>query len=356
MNKWFSTAGVFVAMAASSQACVLKSEDDASRFQEVIPRADHVKVAGPEDAQGSGSSSQSIQSDEPWADGPWAKYYGFTRHVRKSVNQVAGAVLGSVWIIVHTKPTSVDEKEATWGPWTDSLEPVTYQFRVTEVAEDEYEYRLEGRPKNTQGEFRTVLLGKGWGKGHSSHGDGSFMLDLDVAHELDPFNGETGKIKITHDLPPNITSDLFSQPRTITAEQERSRRHRHAEGRRLHRRRRQQHHQEGRHPDPEPVERHRRGSGRHHADRRRSALREGERGRVLGLGLLPGLLRGLRRIRLEGGRRQRLRLREPSLALTSPSLDASPSSSPGEGDLSSIGQTLPLAFASCRRSVSWGWR
>ncbi len=218
MNKWFSIAGVFVAVAASSQACVLKSEDDASRFQEVIPRADHVKVAGPEDTQGSGSSSQSIQSDEPWANGPWAKYYGFTRHVRKSVNQVAGAVLGSVWIIVHTKPTSVDEKEATWGPWTDSLEPVTYQFRVTEVAEDEYEYRLEGRPKNTQGEFRTVLLGKGWGKGHTSHGDGSFMLDLDVAHELDPFNGETGKVKITHDLPPNITSDLFSQPRTITAE------------------------------------------------------------------------------------------------------------------------------------------
>ena len=218
MNKWFSTAGVFVAMAASSQACVLKSEDDASRFQEVIPRADHVKVDDREHAPAGGSSSQSIQSDEPWADGPWAKYYGFTRHVRKSVNQVAGAVLGSVWIIVHTKPTSVDEKEATWGPWTDSLEPVTYQFRVTEVAEDEYEYRLEGRPKNTQGEFRTVLLGKGWGKGHSSHGDGSFMLDLDVAHELDPFNGETGKIKITHDLPPNITSDLFSQPRTITAE------------------------------------------------------------------------------------------------------------------------------------------
>lgn len=218
MNNWFSKAGVLVATAVLSQACVLKSEDDASRFQQVIPRADHVKVAGPEDAQGSGSASQSVQSDEPWADGPWAKYYGFTRHVRKNVNQVAGAVLGSVWIIVHTKPTSVDEKEATWGPWTDSLEPVTYQFRVTEVAEDEYEYRLEGRPKNTQGEFKTLLLGKGWGRGHASHGDGYFVLDLDAAHELDPFNGDTGKIKITHDLPPDITSDLFSQPRTITAE------------------------------------------------------------------------------------------------------------------------------------------
>lgn len=220
MNKWISKAGVLVAVAAFSQGCVLKPEDDASRFQEVIPQADHVKVAGPEDAQKGGSASQSIQADEPWANGPWAKYYGFTRHVRKNVNQVAGIVLGSVWIIVHTKPTSVDEKEATWGPWTDSLEPVTYQFRVTEVGEHEYEYRLEGRPKNAQGEFKTVLLGKGWGKGHASHGDGNFTIDLDVAHELDPFtnDGESGKVKITHDLPPNITSDLFSQPRTITAE------------------------------------------------------------------------------------------------------------------------------------------
>lgn len=227
MTKWFhrgfSKLGAFVAAAALIQGCVLKQEDDVSKFQEAIPQADHVKVAGPEDAQNGGSSGQSIQADEPWANGPWAKYYGFTRHVRKGVNQVAGVVLGSVWIIVHTHPTSVDEKEATWGPWTDSLEPVTYRFRVTEVGADEYEYRLEGRPKTSSNDadYKTVLLGKGWGKGHASHGDGYFVIDLDVARELDPFNvdsGESGKIKITHDLPPDITSNLFSQPRTITAE------------------------------------------------------------------------------------------------------------------------------------------
>ncbi len=227
MTKWFNRGfwklGAWVAAAAIGQGCVLKQEEDVSKFQQAIPQADHVKVAGPEDAQGSGSSGgQSIQGDEPWANGPWAKYYGFTRQVRKGVNQVAGVVLGSVWIIVHTHPTSVDDHEATWGPWTDSLEPVTYRFRVTEVGQKEYEYRLEGRPKgsNSDADYKTILLGEGWGKGHSSHGDGYFTIDLDVAHELDPFtaDGETGKIKITHDLPPDITSNLFSQPRTITAE------------------------------------------------------------------------------------------------------------------------------------------
>lgn len=223
MTKWFHL-GAFVAAAGLGQGCVLKQEDDVSKFQEAIPQADHVKVAGPEDAQGGSSSAgQNIQADEPWANGPWAKYYGFTRHVRKGVNQVAGVVLGSVWIIVHTHPTSVDEKEATWGPWTDSLEPVTYRFRVTEVGQKQYEYRLEGRPKgsSSDADYKTVLLGKGCGKGHPNHGDGDFSIDLDVAHELDPFNvdpEETGKIKIVHDLPPDITSNLFSQPRTITAE------------------------------------------------------------------------------------------------------------------------------------------
>jgi hypothetical protein len=227
MTKWIkrglSRVGSVVAVAALLQGCVLKEQDDVSRFQEAIPEADSVRVAGPEDAQGNGSSGgQSIQSDEPWANGPWAKYYGFTRQVRKGVNQVAAAVLGSVWIIVHTRPTTIDEKEATWGPWTDSLEPVTYRFRVTEVGEKEYEYRLEGRPKasSSDGDYKTVLLGKGWGRGHASHGDGSFVIDLDTAYELDPFNagGESGKIKITHDLPPDITSNLFAQPRTVTAE------------------------------------------------------------------------------------------------------------------------------------------
>ncbi len=154
-----------------------------------------MQVDGPEAAQKPSSSAASfeglngVKSDEPWANGPWAYWYGFTRYVRQGVNKVTAEVLGGVWIIVNTKPTSVSENEAIWGPYTDSLEPVTYRFRVTEVGPDEYDYKLEGRPKesSSDADYQAVLYGKGWGKGNDKHGDGFFVIDMDVARELDPF-------------------------------------------------------------------------------------------------------------------------------------------------------------------------
>jgi hypothetical protein len=211
-----------VASTIALSGCVLEKKEDAGRFREAIPQADQVEVSGPESAQGQQGAASQTQADEPWANGPWAKYYGFTRVVRDGVNAITGVILGSVWIIVHTQPTSVEENEAVWGPWTDSLEPVTWRFRVTEVGQDEYEYRLEGRPKSSDSDsdFRPVLLGKGFGKAHPSHGDGDFTIDLDTARELDPFylGDDSGTVKVTHDLPQNITDNLFALPKTITAE------------------------------------------------------------------------------------------------------------------------------------------
>ncbi len=204
--------------------CVLeKKDDDVGRFREAIPEAKAVEVSGPDSAQSqTGATSTTLSTDEPWANGPWAKYYGFTRYVRQGVNGITAAVLGSVWIIVHTHPSDVTDNEAIWGPYTDSLEPVTWRFRVTEVGEKEYDYALEGRPKGSQsdGDYRAVLTGKGWGRGHEKHGDGFFQIDLDTWKALDAFNhqDDSGTVKITHDLPPDITSNLFSQPRTVTAE------------------------------------------------------------------------------------------------------------------------------------------
>ena len=222
-NRGLVKVGALVLGTLVAQGCVLKQkESDASKFQEVIPQAEAVQVAGPEDGQAAGSGTQSIQSDEPWADGPWAKWYGFTRHVRKGVNGVTGVILGSVWILVHTQPTNVSDKQATWGPYTDALEPVAWRFRITQVGDKEYDYFLEGRPKASKSEsdYLQVLTGKGWAKGHPNHGDGFFEIDLDKAKELDPFEhqGDSGTLKVTHDLPPNITTNIDAQPRSITAE------------------------------------------------------------------------------------------------------------------------------------------
>ena len=213
-----------------AQGCVLKPEDDADRFRDAIPQAEAVKVDGPETvAQAPQSQSASFEglngvksADEPWADGPWAYWYGFTRHIRQGVNKVTAEVLGGIWIVVNTKPTSVEKNEAIWGPYTDSLEPVTYRFRVTEVNPDEYDYALEGRPKGStsDADYKAVLYGKGWGKGNEKHGDGFFVIDLDASRELDPFGkdpNDSGTVRIDHDLPSTITTDLFSGPRLVTA-------------------------------------------------------------------------------------------------------------------------------------------
>jgi hypothetical protein len=217
---WVALAVVGSSMALSG--CVLEKKEGADRFREALPTAENVEVSGPESAQGEQGTASHVQTEEPWANGPWAKYYGFTRHVRDGVNKVTAAVLGSIWIIVHSDPSSVADKEAIWGPYTDSLSPATWRFRVTEVGEDSYTYALEGRPKgsSSDADYRAVLIGNGFGKGHESHGDGSFTIDLDTARALDPFEmgDESGQLIITHDLPPNITDNLFALPKTITAE------------------------------------------------------------------------------------------------------------------------------------------
>ena len=210
-------------------ACALQKKDDADRFREAIPQAKHVVVPGPEgEPQGDQNAAslepgQRAQShDGHWADGPWAKFYGFTREVRDGVNHASGGVLGVVWLIVRTQPSSVEGDEAIWGPYSDALEPATWRFRIREVADDEYDYFLEGRPKSSSsdGDFKPVISGKGWAKGHAQHGDGYFEMDLDAGRALDPFDyeDESGKVKVTHDLPPNITTNIAALPRTIRAE------------------------------------------------------------------------------------------------------------------------------------------
>ena len=219
MVKWLGAAALATVV---GPGCALGSGDDADRFREAIPQADAVTVPGPEQRAAGNQASQSLTaSDEPWANGPWAHYYGFTREVRDGVNHVTGAILGSVWLVVHTNPSTVSEKEAIWGPYTDALEPATWRLRVTEVAHDKYDYFLEGRPKtsDSDSDWVAVLEGTGFGKNHPKHGDGQFTLDLDAARALDPFTSEdTGKIVVEHDLPSDITSNIAALPRVIRAD------------------------------------------------------------------------------------------------------------------------------------------
>lgn len=204
--------------------CTLEKKDDAGEFRDAVPQSQAIALSGP-DASGTvtqtAAEGQSSRTLGTGASTPYAKWYGFTRDMRDGVNAITGAVLGSVWLVVQTTPSAVSADSATWGPWHDELDPATYRVRVTRVAPDEYDYALEGRSKTStaDADFRTVLSGHGYGKPHAKHGQGTFVIDLDVAKVLDPQKhpDDSGTVTVTHDLPHDFSDDLQALPRAITA-------------------------------------------------------------------------------------------------------------------------------------------
>jgi hypothetical protein len=224
-SRFVIAALVLSAASAGLAGCMLEKQDDGDEFREAVPKREAVVVAGPDQDGAADSSAASVttQAAEPWTGGPYSKWYGFTRVVRAGVNVVTAAVLGSAWVIVRTEPSSVEDGEAVWGPYTDALEPVTYRFRVTRVADAEYDYVLEGRPKasSSDSDYVAVLKGHGYGKRHDQHGEGEFTIDLDAARELDPFahGDDSGTVRVVHHLPRNMKDGDYL-PRTIVAEVE----------------------------------------------------------------------------------------------------------------------------------------
>ncbi len=206
-----------------ASGCTLEKKDDAGEFRDAVPQSQSVALSGPEGSSSTSTAAAgpSLRTLDTGSSAPYATWYGFTRDMRDGVNAITGVVLGSVWLVVQTTPSSVSADSATWGPWQDELAPSSYRVRVTRVATDEYDYVLEGRSKTAtaDADYRAVLTGHGYGKPHAKHGQGTFSIDLDVAKSLDPYKhqNDSGKVTVTHDLPHEFSENLAALPRSITA-------------------------------------------------------------------------------------------------------------------------------------------
>jgi hypothetical protein len=218
---WF--AGCSLALCASSGCTLDKKDDAADAFREAVPQEQSVALSGP-DPKSAGTTADAKPTRRTLGTAPapaYAKWYGFTREMRRGVNQVTAGVLGGVWAILHVPPTTLGKDAAVWGPYTDELEPATYRFRITRVAEDEYEYTLDGRPKasSDDDDYRAVLTGHGYGRPHALHGKGEFRIDLDVANSLDPFahSDDSGSVQVSYALPHEFLDHPNPLPRSITA-------------------------------------------------------------------------------------------------------------------------------------------
>ena len=219
---WLAGCSLF-ALSASSGCTLDKKDDGADEFREAVPTQDSTALSGPDSsaASSTAAAAPSRRTLGTTSTPSYAKWYGFTRAMRQGVNQVTAGVLGSVWAILHVPPSTLSGNTASWGPYTDELEPVTYRFRIERIALDEYDYTLEGRPKasSNDSDFHAVLTGHGYGKPHALHGQGEFSIDLDVAKSLDPFAhpDDSGRVQISYDLPRDFLENPSYLPRSITA-------------------------------------------------------------------------------------------------------------------------------------------
>ena len=210
----------FVLAATALTGCAAQNDDASNEFQEALPEQGSVNVDGPDGARADiGAQSGTFGTMGNGGASDPAFWYSFTRDVRDGVNVVTAVVLVSVWAIVHTEPSEIDEDHAVWGPYDgDALDPARYRLKMDRIGEHHFRYVLEGQ-KKSGGEYQIVLDGDGYSRKSESHGDGQFVLDLGNAKVLDPSRhaNDSGTVTIVHDLPEDIGRRRDALPRTIIA-------------------------------------------------------------------------------------------------------------------------------------------
>ena len=205
--------GFGAALGMAQLGCMV-NVDDGEKFREPIPESSRVSLALP----GSGAASPAAETLAYDGAGERAKFYEFTRALADGVDGVTRSILGSIWIVVHTRPTTIANHEATWGPGADALSPVVWRLKVTEVSAGVFDYQLDGRPKgsNAESDYLAVLKGRGYGRSHAEHRNGWFLVDNDAARKLDPARAhDQGTTKIAHQLhtwPATIAVEIRPTP------------------------------------------------------------------------------------------------------------------------------------------------
>lgn len=185
-------------------------EDEADRFRNALPEQKDITLAvngtaGSSSAALTGTRAQSLrlQGGQGVPSAGKAQFYTFTRQVADAVDRGTVGILGAVAVVLDHPPTTLESKKAVWGPVQgSSLDPVTYRFTVTEVGDDEYDYVLDGRPRDSQAEadFQAILSGHGWGKDHPDRRRGWFTLSHTAENALEAGrSSDTGTVKITFD-------------------------------------------------------------------------------------------------------------------------------------------------------------
>jgi len=211
-----------------TQGCTLQT-GDANRYREALPQTSDAALAVP-GSQVSGSSAQSASGVRLQGIGGGgggsgssgdASFYVFTRDVADGVDLVTVLVIGEVTAITSLPPTTIDANHAVWGPGSsNALDPVSWKLTVTHAGDGGYDYEVDGRPhlSTSDSDWKPVLTGHGYDASDARHRSGTFMVDRDALHALDPSgNQDGGQVKVTFDgrtYPISITADVTTNDGT----------------------------------------------------------------------------------------------------------------------------------------------
>jgi hypothetical protein len=119
--------------------------------------------------------------------GQTASLYVLTRQTTGQVNGFVGGALDTLGNIARTPPAAVGPDSAAWGPITDVLSPVAGRLLIVRVGPGAHQFRLDLRPKSgDDSTFQPFLQGASTGATPGGPTQGTFSVDLSLAHQLDP--------------------------------------------------------------------------------------------------------------------------------------------------------------------------
>ena len=124
--------------------------------------------------------------------GQTASLYVFTRQTTGQVNGFVGGALDTLGTIARTPPAAIGPDSAVWGPLTDALSPVAGRLVIVRIGPGAHQFRLDLRPKSgDDSSFETFLQGASTGAAPGGPTRGTFLVDLSLAHRLDPVANAT---------------------------------------------------------------------------------------------------------------------------------------------------------------------
>lgn len=158
-------------------------------FLGAIPTTEDISIRVPE------SAGQALSLGER------SEFYETTRNVSRGINGGIIAVFALMDAIVHQPPTVKEENLRVWGPSEPrGLEDVSYKFTVERTADNEYTYKLEGRPKGAGDDAFVVIWDGVAYPGEDNVGTGVLNLHFGNARSLKPSDCLEGDAEVVYDV------------------------------------------------------------------------------------------------------------------------------------------------------------